>query len=191
MSNFTSPAPTAAPANLMTAEEFTNLYDNAHAELVKGVVREHVSAWPNQAKVTHTIGRLIGDHAEANRLGHARPNGSFLRTGTNPDSVRGADVCFIRQEHLKEAVVVNGMLSSVPDLVIELRTPSERHLDMLEKVIEYLLVGVRVVVTLDPPTRTATTWRDDDGLKIFRESDELVLPDVLPGFSVIVKTLFD
>jgi Uma2 family endonuclease len=155
------------------------------------VVKEHALAWPNQGAICHTVGRLIGAHVEASRLGYARPNGSFLRTGTSPDSVRGADVCFISHERLTGAVVVNGMLSAVPDLVIELRTPSERHLDMLEKVIEYLVVGARVVVVLDPPTRTASAYRDDVGLKIFRESEELVLPDVLPGFSVTVGRLFD
>jgi Uma2 family endonuclease len=187
----TRTTPPAAPAALMTAEEFANHYANAHADLVKGVVKEYALAWPNQGAICHTVGRLIADHVEASRLGHARPNGSFLRTATNPDSVRGADVSFVSHERLPRAIVINGMLTAVPDLVVELRTPSERPLDMLEKVIDYLTVGVRVAVILDPPTRTAYTYRDDVGPRIFRESEELVLPDVLPGFSVVVSSLFD
>ena len=56
--------------------------------------------------------------------------------------------------------------------------------------VEYLKAGVRVVVVLDPKTATASVYRPDELQQIFHNSDELVLPDVLPGFSTVVNQLF-
>jgi hypothetical protein len=49
---------------------------------------------------------------------------------------------------------------------------------------------VRVVVVLDPKTATASVYRPEELQQIFHNSDPLVLPDVLHGFSVPVDRLF-
>ena len=59
------------------------------------------------------------------------------------------------------------------------------------KAAEYLEAGVSVVVVLLPETQTAAVYRND-ALPVQLGSDEvLTLPDVLPGFSVPVKTFFE
>ena len=52
--------------------------------------------------------------------------------------------------------------------------------------------GVAVVVILDPGIDAAAVWRqNEDFPQRFSNSDELTLPDVLPGFSVPVKQFFE
>jgi Uma2 family endonuclease len=178
------------PATPMTAEEFTGRYANRHAELVEGVVKEYPVPWPRHGKICLTIGRLIGNHVEAHDVGHVMSNDSWVRTGTNPDTVRGADVCFFGYERLPRGEVPDGLLSVAPDLVVEVRSPSDRWTEIFAKVAEYLRVGVRAVVVLDPATATASVYRSDELRQIFHNSDPLTLPDVLPGFSVAVDRLF-
>src|SRR3954454_6907189 len=125
MSVLTAVQPLAAPPPLMTVEEFTARYANVPAELVKGVVKEYPMAGLNHGKICLLIGRLIGNHVEAQDLGHVMSNDSWVRTG--PDTVRGGDVLFHSYERLpKGAPVPDGMHSLAPDLVIEVKSPTDR-----------------------------------------------------------------
>jgi len=58
------------------------------------------------------------------------------------------------------------------------------------KVLDYLRAGVSVVVILDPATRSASVYRDNVRQETFEVDQNLVLPDVLPNFSVPVAALF-
>jgi Uma2 family endonuclease len=191
MSNLTALTPTAAPAALLTAEEFTVGYENVHAELVKGVVKEYPVPWFKHGFICSKIDRLIGTHVDAHDLGRTASNDTWIRTGTNPDTVRGADVCFFSYERLPKGEVPEGLLPAAPDLVVEVRSPSDRWNDIFIKVGEYLNAGVRAVVVLDPKTTSATVYRSEELQQTFHNGDPLTLPDVLPGFSVPVGRLFD
>lgn len=180
---------TAAPA-LLTAEEFVARYENVHAELVKGVVKEYPVPWVKHGKICLRIGALIYQHVEANDLGHTASNDSWIRTGSNPDSVRGADVCFFSYERLPRGDIPEGLLPVVPELVVEVRSPSDRWKEIVVKAGEYLTAGVKVVAVLDPATASVTVYRPDELQQVLHNSDEWTLPDVLPGFSVVVENLF-
>ena len=40
-------------------------------------------------------------------------------------------------------------------------------------------------------TRSASVYRNDEFQQVFDNGDELKLPDILPGFSVPVRKLFE
>ena len=84
----------------------------------------------------------------------------------------------------------DGLLSVVPNLVVEVRSPSDRWGEIFTKVGEYLRAGVVVVVVLDPASASASVYRMEEIQQVFHNGDALVLPDVLPGFSVAVEPLF-
>jgi Uma2 family endonuclease len=185
-----TPLTAGPPPALMTAEEFTARYANVHAELVEGVVKEYPVPFAKHGFACSRVDRVIGHHADTHDLGRVATNDTWVRTGSNPDTVRGADVCFFSYERLPKGEVPEGLLPVAPDLVVEVRSPSEYWTDVFTKVVEYLKAGVRVVVVLDPKTATASVYRPDELQQIFHNSDPLVLPDVLPGFSVPVERLF-
>jgi Uma2 family endonuclease len=190
MTPLSPPGPAVTPATLLTADEFTARYANIHAELVKGIVKEYPVTRPRHGTVCATITRLIGVHVDAHDLGHVMGNDTWIRTGSNPDTVRGADVCFSSYERLPKGAVPEGLLPIAPDLVVEVRSPTDRWTVVFAKVVEYLTAGVRVVVVLDPATTSASVYRADELQQIFHNNDSLTLPDVLPGFSVVVSRLF-
>jgi Uma2 family endonuclease len=138
-----------------------------------------------------TIARLLGNHIAEKGLGHVMTNDSFVKTLTNPDTVRGADVCYFSYERLPRGAVPEGVLPAAPDLVVEVRSPSESWSETFTKVGEYLGAGVRVVIVLDAASASASVYRAAVLQQIFHNSDELVVPDVLPGFAVVVSRLFE
>jgi Uma2 family endonuclease len=86
--------------------------------------------------------------------------------------------------------VPDGVIPVTPELVVEVRSPSDSWSDVVSKMLDYLRAGVSVVVLLDPATRSASVYRDQVRQEIFEADQNLVLPDVLPGFAVSVAALF-
>jgi Uma2 family endonuclease len=78
-----------------------------------------------------------------------------------------------------------------PDLVFEVKSPSDRWSKMLTKIGEYLQAGVPVVCVLDPETETARLYFADEPEITLEASDELTFPNQLPGFRVPVRALFE
>ena len=135
----------------------------------------------------------LSEVVKAAGLGRVMCNDTFVRVGTNPATFRGADVCFVSYAKLpKDQPRPKGPLEVPPDLVIEVRSPTDRTSDVLVKVGEYLGAGVTVVVVLDPNLECATVYRQtDDFPQRMHNGDELTLPDVLPGFAVPVRRFFE
>jgi Uma2 family endonuclease len=132
----------------------------------------------------------LDEYAEKQDCGHVITNDSFVQT-TDPDTVWDADVCFYSYERLPKGKVAEGLLPVVPSLVVEVRSPSERWIDVFAKVVKYLQAGVRVVILLDEPSASASVYRADELQQIFHNGDALVVSDLLPGFSVAVSRLFE
>jgi Uma2 family endonuclease len=187
----TPTVPPAAPP-LMTAEEFVRLHgDESGVELVKGRVVRLPMPGATHGEVRLTAGALIREVVKAAGLGRVMANDTFVRTG--PDTYRGADVCYISYARLpKEQPTPKGPLEIPPDLVIEVRSPTDRTGDIQIKVGEYLNAGVTVVVILDPAIEAAAVYRQtDDFPQRMHNGDELALPDVLPGLAVPVRRFFE
>ena len=84
---------------------------------------------------------------------------------------------------------MEGLLRLPPDLVIELRSPSDRWSEMMEKVGEYLQACVLVVVVLDPATRSVHIFEADKAPRMLGPDDTLTFPELLNDFSVRVGIL--
>lgn len=81
------------PKPLLTAEEFAQQYGQLQAELVKGVVKELPMPFPRHGKHCATMARILGIHVTDNDLGHVMSNDSWVKTGTNPDTVAAGPMC--------------------------------------------------------------------------------------------------
>lgn len=186
------PPHTAAPARL-TAEEFARQYDGRHVEYVNGQVREVPMAGGKHGNVCNWIAYYLTAQVLASGLGRVFINDTFVKVPQrgDPERVYGADVCFVSFARLpKEAAVPDGVIPVTPELVVEVRSPSDSWSDAVSKMLDYLRAGVSVVVILDPATRSASVYRDNVRQEIFEAEQNLVLPDVLPNFSVSVAALF-
>ncbi len=78
-----------------------------------------------------------------------------------------------------------------PDLAVEVLSKSNTSAEMRRKVGEYFAAGVRLVWIVDPKKRTARVDTAVDQSVLLDEHQSLDGGDVLPGFRLALKDLFD
>jgi Uma2 family endonuclease len=80
----------------------------------------------------------------------------------------------------------------IPDLVVEVVSPSDRYTEMNEKARLYLSDGVRLAWLVDPAGRNVAIHAAGADSPLVLRGDDAVLDggDVLPGFSIALRDLF-
>src|SRR5262249_51181278 len=158
---------------------------------VNGIIVRLPMPGAKHGAIASEVNYRLTDHVKRHNLGRVFGNDTFVRVRSNPDTYFGPDVCFVSFEKIpKEAEVPEGPLEMPPELVIEVRSPSDRVRAMTDKAYEYIEAGVRVAVVFDPPTESVGVFRAGELPQRFSNGDELTLPDVLPGFEVPVRQFF-
>jgi Uma2 family endonuclease len=109
------------------------------------------------------------------------------------DHIRCPDVSFVRASRLATEEILHGAVTQVPDLAIEITSPSDRDTDIQEKVDDYLRGGVQRVWVVRPELRTVTVHRPNRdahtfGLVDTLDADDAAIPEV--SFSVRVADIF-
>ena len=76
-------------SGLVTAEELLRKpEDGFRYELVKGELRKMAPAGSEHGYAALKLGRLLGNHVDANRLGRVYAAETGFRISSNPDTVR-------------------------------------------------------------------------------------------------------
>ncbi len=178
----------ASPA-AMTLDEFFKLHGHeSNVELVRGQVVRYPMAGAKHGVINLNAGSIIRDFVRSHKLGRVMSNDTLVRVAA--DTARGADVCFLSYAKLP-AGVPDGILEVPPELVVEVKSPSDLWTDLLGKVLDYLRAGVAVVVVIDPKTESASVFRPGERQDVFEKDQTLTIPDVLPGFEVPVARFFE
>jgi Uma2 family endonuclease len=176
---------------LYTAQEYARLPDRGlPTELVRGKVVPMNLPAPRHGQICSKIDRVVGHYAEEQDLGHVVCNDSGIITEHDPDTVRGADVAFYSYSRVPRGPFPPGYLSVVPELVFEVRSPTDRWARMLRKVAEYLEAGVTAVCVLDEVSETVHVYRAEELPQRLHGDDELKLPDILGDFAAPVQRFF-
>lgn len=176
---------------LVTAEELPAIVprDDYRYELVAGrVVRMSPPGWQHGVIVVRLL-ELLAGHVRERRLGALVTEVGF-KLRSNPDTVRGPDISFVRQDRLP-AGKKRDYWSGAPDLAIEVLSPSDTPGDIDAKVNDYLSTGVSVVVVIDPDAETVTRYRPGPESQVMRRGEALDLSDVLPGFRCAVNDILE
>lgn len=185
-----APAP---PAARVTFDEFQKLYAGAYVEVIDGEVRELAMPQPFHGEVCTNVAIHMGQFVKQNKLGSFCVNDTFVLIRREPLRVRGADAVFWSAAKVPGGTPRTGMIEAVPDLCLEVVSPTNTWSEVFTKVGEYLGIGVPVVVVLAPDSLTASVYRNQPGQmqQIFTSTDTLTVPDVLPGFAVPVARFFE
>ncbi len=146
---------------------------------------------PRHGQICVKIISLVHPHIDSNKLVHLLSNDSGVRTERGPDTLRGADVSFYSYSRLPPGRLPQGYLDVVPELVFEVRSPTDRWSKVLAKVAEYLDAGVTVVCVLDQVSEAVQVFRNEELRVTLHNSDELHLPDVLGDLRVRVQRFFE
>jgi Uma2 family endonuclease len=181
----------SAAESLLTAEEYLALPENGIPnELVRGKIVPLYVPTPRHGQICGQVIFFIHRYLEDHDLGHLVCNDSGIITERAPDTVRGADIGFYSYKQVPPGPLPQGYLPVSPELVFEVRSPIDRWSAILTKVAEYLEAGVTVVCVLDQMTERCHVYRSDDPGQEFTAEQELTIPDVLPGFQVVVRCFF-
>jgi Uma2 family endonuclease len=182
----------ATVEKLVTAGEFFSLPDHGQvSELVRGkIIVMNVPGF-RHGEVCGNVVHYLGSYVRERGLGRVLSNDTGVVTAKDPDTVRGADIAFYSFARVPRGSQPTGYPDVAPEFVVEVLSPNDRWSEITAKLGEYLAVGVLAVCVLDPQSRTATVHYADRPPDKLTRSDELQLPDILPGFTVGLPRLFE
>lgn len=181
-----------AYATPLSAEEFEKCYLGKPYELLRGEVIPRMPAGGKHGKITATLTVALGQAVIANKLADlfAAETGFIVRTPTG-ESVLAPDLALIRKERIPPQGYPAGFCPVVPDLVVEVVSPSDTYATVRAKVADWLAGGVQVVWVVDPQRRVVEIWHSPEQLITLTENDTLTGEPILPSFSIPLKTLFE
>lgn len=108
-----------------------------------------------------------------------------------PDVIRIPDVAYVSWNRLGGGPVPDEAIPAiVPDLVVEVLSPSNTVAEMKRKRQEYFKAGVRLLWSVDPDTRTVAIYTSPRKPKVLDEKGILEAGDLLPGFTLPVRDIF-
>src|SRR4051795_302076 len=155
-----------APIELIDGEVVVVPPTGGDASLARTEALGHIGAWQRRHG---TGGRLL--------------LGVLVRVG---DAFLAPDVAWWAAG--REPPIGPGAIDTVPDLVIEVLSPSTRAKDLGPKRRAYLQGGVRELWLVDPAARSVTVVRQSGDSRL-GEGSELTSP-LLPGLAIAVGDLF-
>ncbi|MGK7875314.1 MAG: Uma2 family endonuclease [Xenococcaceae cyanobacterium] len=125
--------------------------------------------WVNPRK----LGRVTGSSA-----GFRLPNGDL----------RGPDVSFVCASRLRHSP--RAFAKIVPDLMVEVKSATDRIKPLEEKIQRFLELGAQVGILIDPDKQTVTVYRNSGEPTVLRDGDILTIPELLPGWELLIAELW-
>jgi Uma2 family endonuclease len=181
----------AVSSGQMTAEELLALPDDGmRHELIAGDLRTMAPSGRRHGRIAVDLATALNQYVKAHRLGEVWGAETGCLLARNPDTVRAADVSFVRRARLGAQLDDQGYWPGAPDLVVEVLSPSDRRGEVAEKVATWLRHGAQMVVVVDARRRTVAVHRPNAPARTLTDADTLDGEDVVPGWSLAVGSLF-
>ncbi len=176
---------------LLTADDLMRLNgEGVRGELVRGVLHETMATGHRHGKITVKLAAALLDFVEPRGLGTVVASDAGFRLERDPDTVREPDVAFTSVQKIPLASEIDGYAEAVPDLVVEIVSPTQSRGWARDRARMWLRHGVSLVWVVYPDTRTVDVHRPGEAVATCREGDSLDGLDVLPGFACAVSTVF-
>jgi Uma2 family endonuclease len=168
--------------------------DEAFYELVNG---ERVEMPPMSIRAVTVVSRLttfLNAFALKNRLGEVFSEMLIqVPLPEDEDRNRRLDIFFVSASKLATAAPEDLEANAwdvVPDLAVEVTSPTDRAEDQREKVVEYIHLGVRYVWEVYPKLQVVDVYDSTGLVRTFGPDSILTGDPVLPGFEVRLADLF-
>src|SRR5919109_84876 len=181
----------SATHTLTTADELFLMPDDGFRyELVRGEVRRMPPAGSEHGAVAVNIALVIAQFVKPHDLGVVLGAETGFKIASEPDTVRAPDLAFVRRERIPAGGIPRGFWPGAPDLAVEVVSPGDTYTEVEEKVNDWLNAGTRMVLVLNPRTRTVAVYTSHTDVVRLTEADTLAGGEVLPGFTCRVAELF-
>lgn len=163
-------------------------------ELIDGEVVEVEEMGFYSSEIANRLRDELHDYGKSKQVGRARMEVLYpIPTKDDPGRLRRPDAAFATFERwpMDHPVSFQGNPANfVPDLVVEVISPSDNGDDVVSKLNEYLRAGVRMVWLIWPNEQQLYSYTAPKAVRIFSAEDVLDGGDVLPGFQVPMASLF-
>ena len=123
---------------------------------------------------------------EPRRLGRVFDSaGGFIMPDAN---LKAPDVSFVRAARLRKSPRYFGEL--VPDLVVEIKSQSDRLKTIVSKILKFIELGAIVGLLIDPDEETVTIYRPTGEPISLKNGDVLTVPELFPGWQLPISELW-
>jgi Uma2 family endonuclease len=173
---------------LLTLEQFFELPESDQGVTYELDEGELIVMPPSPAKherIKNRIARILNRLLNDKGLGEVHVESGFV---LDAESWRRPDVAFIRSERLRQIDNEKPFQGS-PDLAIEVYSPPQSRGQLARKVQHFLEAGTQTVWVVYPDTKEVNVLASS-GERWLGEEDTLEAPELVPGFSVVVRELF-
>ncbi|NEP57669.1 MAG: Uma2 family endonuclease [Symploca sp. SIO2G7] len=137
-------------------------------------------------EVALEVGALLRNWVRPRKLG--RVTGSSAGFELPNSDVKAPDVSFVLAERMKISPLSFAELA--PDLMIEVKSPSDTLTSLRDKIQNFLSQGTKVGILINPEKHRVEIYRSGEEVVILGDGDVLSLPDLLPGWEVAVTDLW-
>ncbi len=183
---------TTAKTKLLTAEDLLRLSSQGvKGELIRGVLCETVSVGKVHTFVAGNLITAFSIYVKPRRLGRVGGTDGGVLIQRDPDTIREPDVFYISAERLPLDDQSDGYLEVAPELVVEIVSPSDQQREVNDKTLMWLALGVLMVVEVYPGERAVMVHRPGVPATTLTGDEVLDGGDVLPGFSLPLREIFD
>ena len=165
--------------------------DGRRYELVDGKLYEMPLPSPRHGKIAGNISFVLQTYVRRHGLGRVMVGGAGFLLSSDPDTVRGPDVAFISYQRFPaDQELPFHYADLVPDLAVEVVSPSDTRPYLQQKTEAWLAAGVQAVWVVDPRTRQAAIHRADQDALVLHSDATLEGSPALPGFTCQVADFF-
>ncbi|MBI1313304.1 Uma2 family endonuclease [bacterium] len=180
---------TAEATTLITADELFARGSSERAELIRGELVEMSPAGSIHGEVASLIHLALGAFVVQHKLGKTLIAEAGFLIERNPDTVRVPDVAFVAGIDSPQRMP-EGFFDGPPTISVEVVSPSDRQSHVMQKVNQWLNAGCQSVWLIDPQREKVTICRLVDGQLQTTDTDQIVEPELLPGFALDTKSLW-
>ena len=164
--------------------------DEFRGELIRGRLCEMPPPGNEHGVICLRLGSKILLHVEEHQLGLATSNDAGVVLERGPDTVRGPDLAYFSKERFSPTGRTIGYPEVSPDLVVEVKSPSDSLSEVHDKALMWLNAGVDMVWVVLPDTRSVDIYRADAETVTVSEPTTLSGGDILPGFHCNLTDIF-
>lgn len=163
-------------------------------ELVNGQLVETPSMSAYAVEIANRLARAMYKHEPTDQLGAPRIEMHFrVPTRRDPAKVRRPDLAFVTYETWPQSepmMFTGNPMNVVPELVVEVESPTDNGGELLKKMRQYLSAGVRSVWLVYPSVQEIHCYEGRESPRTYGIEDTLDGGPMLPGFQVKLADLF-
>jgi Uma2 family endonuclease len=161
---------------------------NKMCELIDGTLVEKAMGF-YESRMAIALIYYLERYFDGNPIGFLLESAGMIRVAQ--EQIRLPDVSVILWEHFPGRQLPFGqILNIVPDLAVEILSPTNTLKEMARKREEYFAGGAKLVWEVDPVKRTVTVFTAPDVATTLDENATLDGGAVLPGFALSIRAWF-